>query len=193
MSRTRLALTLAVSMIVLVAASSALAITNGTPDGTRHPYVGLFVAQDAGGNPLWRCSGTLLSPTVFLTAGHCTAADEGGNVAHAEIWFGSGPIATDPNFKSVAAGGTGCANPAVKGYPGHAGDEPAVRQPGESVRRKWSPIRLVSRRWGGRSGQGVPDAEVWGASGREPRGRHQEQVEDRLRRLRRPVPGADSR
>jgi hypothetical protein len=24
-----------------------------------HPFVGLMVAQDAGGNPLWRCSGTL--------------------------------------------------------------------------------------------------------------------------------------
>jgi trypsin len=32
---------------------------------------------------LWRCSGTLLSPTLFLTAGHCTEAP----AAHAEIWF----------------------------------------------------------------------------------------------------------
>ena len=32
----------------------------------------LDVAQDADGNPLWRCSGTLLSSTLFLTAGHCT-------------------------------------------------------------------------------------------------------------------------
>ena len=33
-----------------------------------------MVAKDADGNPLWRCSGTLLSPTVYLTAGHCTEA-----------------------------------------------------------------------------------------------------------------------
>ncbi|HMN10058.1 MAG TPA: trypsin-like serine protease, partial [Gemmatimonadaceae bacterium] len=34
-------------------------------------------------NPLWRCSGTLVSPTHFLTAGHCTESP----AAHAEIWF----------------------------------------------------------------------------------------------------------
>jgi secreted trypsin-like serine protease len=42
-----------------------------------------MVAQDANGNPLWRCSGTLLSARVFVTAGHCTEAP----AAHAEIWF----------------------------------------------------------------------------------------------------------
>jgi len=42
-----------------------------------------MVAQDAKGNPLWRCSGTLLSSKLFLTAGHCTEAP----AAHVEIWF----------------------------------------------------------------------------------------------------------
>jgi V8-like Glu-specific endopeptidase len=55
----------------------------GSLDGNGHPYVGLMVAQDASGAPLWRCSGTLMSPTIFLTAGHCTEAP----AAHAEIWF----------------------------------------------------------------------------------------------------------
>lgn len=59
------------------------AITYGELDGDRHPFVGLMVAQDADGNPLWRCSGTLLSATVYLTAGHCTEAP----AAHVEIWF----------------------------------------------------------------------------------------------------------
>lgn len=58
-------------------------ITNGELDGNGHPYVGLMVAQDATGKPLWRCSGTLLSSTIFLTAGHCTEAP----AAHVEIWF----------------------------------------------------------------------------------------------------------
>jgi len=58
-------------------------VTDGTPNGNAHPYVGLMVAQDENGEPLWRCSGTLLSPTLFLTAGHCTEAP----AAHVEIWF----------------------------------------------------------------------------------------------------------
>jgi hypothetical protein len=61
----------------------ALAITDGDLDGNGHPYVGLMVAQDAKGVPLWRCSGTLLSPTIFLTAGHCTEAP----AAQVAIWF----------------------------------------------------------------------------------------------------------
>src|SRR5215210_2224956 len=61
----------------------AAAITDGELDGNRHPYVGLMVALDAAGNPLWRCSGTLLSSRLFLTAGHCTETP----AAHAEIWF----------------------------------------------------------------------------------------------------------
>lgn len=61
----------------------ATAVTYGELDGNGHPYVGLMVAQDADGNPMWRCSGTLISATVFLTAGHCTEAP----AAHIEIWF----------------------------------------------------------------------------------------------------------
>ena len=111
----RLAIVFAVLVIGGVLALPAAAITDGQPDNDGHPYVGLMVAQDASGNPLWRCSGTLLSSTVYLTAGHCTEAP----AARAEIWFASGPIPTDSNYTSVAAGGTGCANPAVTGYPCH--------------------------------------------------------------------------
>jgi secreted trypsin-like serine protease len=78
--------TLTALVAVLAAAVVALpasAITDGSPDGDAHPYVGLMVAQDADGNPLWRCSGTLISSTLFLTAGHCTEAP----AAHVEIWF----------------------------------------------------------------------------------------------------------
>jgi hypothetical protein len=42
----------------------------GTVDGNAHPAVGLLVL-DVNGTPTYRCSGTFLSPTVFLTAGHC--------------------------------------------------------------------------------------------------------------------------
>jgi len=78
--------TLTALVAVLAAAVVALpasAITDGSPDGDAHPYVGLMVAQDGDGNPLWRCSGTLISPTLVLTAGHCTETP----AAHVEIWF----------------------------------------------------------------------------------------------------------
>jgi V8-like Glu-specific endopeptidase len=82
---TRKTLPIAVSLLLLlvVAAARIAAITDGELDGNRHPYVGLMVAQAADGTPLWRCSGTLLSSTLFLTAGHCTEAP----AAHVEIWF----------------------------------------------------------------------------------------------------------
>jgi hypothetical protein len=79
---------------LLLSGAAAFAITNGQPDGDNHPYVGLMVALDADGVPLWRCSGSLLSPTVFLTAGHCTEPP----AAHVEVWFDNGPILTDPDY-----------------------------------------------------------------------------------------------
>lgn len=76
-------LTLFATLLTLVLVSPAHAVTDGEPDGDGHPYVGLMVAHDAEGNPLWRCSGTLISPTLYLTAGHCTDSP----AAHVEIWF----------------------------------------------------------------------------------------------------------
>lgn len=69
--------------LILAVIAPASAITDGELDGNDHPYVGLMVADDADGNPLWRCSGTLLSPYLYLTAGHCTEAP----AVRATIWF----------------------------------------------------------------------------------------------------------
>lgn len=91
MSRKSLIALFAAFAVLLLTASPAAAITDGTLDGDGHPYVGLMVAQDETGDPLWRCSGTLLSPTLFLTAGHCT-----DGAAHAEIWFVS-DLEPDPS------------------------------------------------------------------------------------------------
>jgi V8-like Glu-specific endopeptidase len=78
-------------------ATTASAITSGELDGDGHPYVGLMVAKDEKGAPLWRCSGTLISPTLYLTAGHCTSAP----AASATIWFESdlrGPLGTAAGY-----------------------------------------------------------------------------------------------
>lgn len=70
MSR-RLIVPLALLLLVAVAAP-AMAITNDYQEDNEHPFVGLMVALDGDGEFLWRCSGALLDPTTFLTAGHCT-------------------------------------------------------------------------------------------------------------------------
>ena len=63
----------------LAAAAPAAAVTNGVPDGNRHPNVGGLVAPTQYSDGTWLyCSGTLISPTVFLTAAHC--ADDGERV-----------------------------------------------------------------------------------------------------------------
>jgi len=81
-----LALALATAGLV---ASPAAAITgpNLAPD-TEHTYVGLIAFYDADGEFVHRCTGTLLSDRVFLTAGHCVTLDDEGTLAtSARIWF----------------------------------------------------------------------------------------------------------
>jgi hypothetical protein len=47
-------------------------IINGTADGEAHPNVGGLVSPTQYSDGTWLyCSGTLISPTVFLTAAHC--------------------------------------------------------------------------------------------------------------------------
>ena len=55
----------------LAAASlPSLAVTFGQPDGNAHPHVGTILYQTQSG--FYSCTGTMLSPTIMLTAGHCT-------------------------------------------------------------------------------------------------------------------------
>lgn len=68
----------------LALCAPAHAIKYGDLDGDDHPNVGLMVALDADGNAMWRCSGTLMTPTIYLTAGHCTFG-----AARVAIWFAS--------------------------------------------------------------------------------------------------------
>jgi hypothetical protein len=61
------------SFAALLAAGGAQAVVNGEPDGNRHPYVAAIGFIDAAtGRPGAFCSGTVVSPTVVVTAGHCT-------------------------------------------------------------------------------------------------------------------------
>jgi hypothetical protein len=77
--RRRVVLVLAtVALAILLAGGVAQAIINGEPDRgpNAHPYVGALVtvppSGEFKGQRIPVCSGTLISPRVFLTAGHCT-------------------------------------------------------------------------------------------------------------------------
>ena len=76
----RRSLFVAIVLAVLAWAAPAQAITYGVPDGNGHPNVGGLVSPEQYSDGTWiYCSGTLISPTVFLTAAHC--AEDGERVA----------------------------------------------------------------------------------------------------------------
>src|SRR5215212_8141256 len=74
-----------VMVILAMAVSPVYAITGTFVEDFEHPFVGLAVFYDANGEFIWSCSGALLSPTVFLTAGHCS--DTEGGAVTARIYF----------------------------------------------------------------------------------------------------------
>lgn len=73
--RAGLAVLVAALLFCTLTAAPSGAITGGEPDGNRHPNVGLILFYDATGR--YRCSATLISPTVLVTAAHCTSGTLG--------------------------------------------------------------------------------------------------------------------
>ena len=87
-----LAITAIVASLLLTSGGSALAQTGDTHlDGSSHPNVGAFLLRRADLSLRIICSGTLVSPTVFMTASHCTAFALSRGQTDAYITF-------DPNF-----------------------------------------------------------------------------------------------
>ncbi len=111
------------SVIVLVALAvaviPALAITGNWVRDFEHPYVAMVVFYDANGEFVWRCSGSLISPTKLLTAGHCADTAEGA--ASARVYFqqdagarydptiGYDPVTGYPEFCAPGTEGVLCA------------------------------------------------------------------------------------
>src|SRR5262245_8424790 len=78
--------------LFLVPASQA--ITDGELDGNGHPAV-VLVLTEVNGQPAFRCRGTLLSPTIVLTAGHC--AGEPGEFSGIRV-FAESNVQADPTY-----------------------------------------------------------------------------------------------
>src|SRR6266487_1771316 len=89
-------------------AAPASAITYGMPDGNGHPEVGALLAPQPYSDGTWAtCSGTLISPTVFLTAAHCDQGvsrvavtfDSSYNAATGKTYWGT--WRADPKFRGA--------------------------------------------------------------------------------------------
>lgn len=77
-----------ISLILLLALLIAIpvqAITFGQLDGNRHPNVGALIVEFNGSKEKV-CTGTLISPTVFLTAAHCVNWLPAAGVSPGDVW-----------------------------------------------------------------------------------------------------------
>lgn len=110
------------ALIASLAVSQAGAITFGELDGNAHPNVGALIAE-------WRspgvkeefCSGTLVAPTVFLTASHCTAALESRGIGSHDVWVSFDTDIGDPvRASTTLIRGTMHTHPEF-GFSGHGG------------------------------------------------------------------------
>src|SRR5215213_2898660 len=87
----------AILVVALATAGSALAQTGDVHvDGNAHPNVGALLMPRADGSLRIICSGTLVSPRVFLTAGHCTSYMQSNGFSRAYVAFDSN-FGTDPD------------------------------------------------------------------------------------------------
>ena len=79
MLRRSAAFILAALAVALGTVGTGWAVTGGELDGNAHPNVAMIVFYQPDGR--FRCSATLVSPTVLVTAAHCTDGVRGKVIA----------------------------------------------------------------------------------------------------------------
>ena len=109
----------AAALLTLVAPASA--ITGGDPDGEGHPGVAMIVFYEAAGR--FRCTATLVTPTVLLTAAHCTEGTIGQTFVTFATNVPSVPAAAVPSagyqpmvYNGVTVTGTAYTHPQYSGF-----------------------------------------------------------------------------
>ena len=105
-------------LVALATAAGIQAITFGENDAGRHPFVGSLVGEVDGTKYQW-CSGTLVSPTVFVTAGHCLVGTEEAGIP---IWVTFDEV--------IDADGDGVVDPGVTLHDGSSYVHPEWGFPG---------------------------------------------------------------
>ncbi len=98
------AVLLSILLVSTLWAVPADAITGGEPDDNRHPNVGLILFYDPDGR--FRCSATLISPTVLITAAHCTDGTLGKTLVSFDSVIAENPPSPFPTSADPTAGYT---------------------------------------------------------------------------------------
>src|SRR3954470_8413685 len=115
----RRATVLLVTLLTFLLATPVQAITNGTLDGDAHPNVGAVIAiyTPISDKPIVWCSGTLVAPTLFLTAAHCVADDP--DLTILGVTFDPAPV--DPKTGAIIGTVIPVAADGLHPHPGYPG------------------------------------------------------------------------
>ena len=115
----RRATVLLVTLLTVLLATPVQAITNGTLDGDAHPNVGAVIAiyTPISAEPIVWCSGTLVAPTLFLTAAHCIEDDP--DLTILGVTFD--PVPVDPETGDVVGTIIPVADNGLHPHPGYPG------------------------------------------------------------------------
>jgi hypothetical protein len=115
----RRATVLLVTLLTFLLATPVQAITNGTLDRDEHPNVGAVIAiyTPISDEPIVWCSGTLVAPTLFLTAAHCVEDDP--ELTILGVTFD--PVPVDPETGTVVGTVIPVAADGLHPHPGYPG------------------------------------------------------------------------